>query len=175
MADVNPGLDAATRAALEKLVDIAVPAPVSWVPQTWGWAALGVMLLALAAWAIARWHKRREANRYRTEALAELDRIEAHLDDAAGRARALAEIPSLLKRVALAAWPRREVAALSGGPWVAFLREHGGGRGFPETAARLLDDAEYRPRQALGAMGPEEARAFARAARAWIEGHRVSA
>ncbi len=172
---VLPALDAATRAALERLADVAVPAPVPWVPRTWGWAVLGVLLLALCAWAIVRWRRRREANRYRAEALAELTRLEAALDDDAARARAMAAMPALLKRVALAAWPRPEVAALSGTAWVTFLRAHAGRAVVPDAVARLLDDAEYRSREGPGGIPAAEARAVAGAVRAWIEGHRVSA
>ena len=161
--------------ALEKLADIVVPEPASWLPQTWGWAALAAVALVLAAWEYTRWRRRREANRYRALALRELARLEAALDDDAARVRALAALPELLKRVALAAWPRAEVAPLSGAPWVAFLREHAGRGGLPEAAARLLDDLEYRPSEALARLGAEEAKACARAARAWIEGHRAPA
>ena len=140
---------------IEGLADIAVPAPVSWMPQTWGWAALGIVLLGLAAWAIVTWRRRRERNRYRREALAELS--------GTAREDAHAVIPPLLKRVALSAWPRSEVAALSGDAWVSFLQAHGP---FPEEAARLLDDVEYRPR----ARG-EDIDYLMRASRLWIEKH----
>jgi hypothetical protein len=140
---------------LEGLADIAVPVPVSWMPHTWGWAALGVVLLGLAVWAIVSWRRRRERNRYRREALVELTRT-ANED-------ALTVIPPLLKRVALSAWPRSEVAALSGEAWVSFLRAHGP---FPEDAARLLGDLEYRPR----APG-EDIDLLVHASRLWIEKH----
>ncbi|HEY7041103.1 MAG TPA: DUF4381 domain-containing protein [Methylomirabilota bacterium] len=175
MADPTLALDPAARAALDKLADLAVPAPVSWLPQTWGWAALVAAAIAVAAWAWVRARRRRRANRYRVEALARLARLEAALADGATRAAAVAEIPVLLKRTALAAWPRSDVAALSGAAWVDFLRRHGGRPPLSDGAARLLDDREYHGRDELTAMSAEEARACARAARAWIEGHRVPA
>jgi hypothetical protein len=173
MADTTAPIDAATRATLDKLADIAVPPPVPWLPQTWGWAALGVVLAVLVVWAGIRWRRRRKANRYRVEALAELTRLEAKLGDQTERAEALAAMLGLLKRVALAAWPRAEVASLSGAAWVKFLREHVPGARLPDAAARLLDDGEYRPRSAGATL--DEARAVAGAVRAWIRGHRVSA
>lgn len=175
MVDASPPLDAATSAALEKLADLAIPAPVSWAPQTWGWAALAMAVLALGVWVFVRWRRDREANRYRSEALAELARLEARLNDAATRAEALAAMPPLLKRVALAAWPRPEVALLAGQRWVDFLRAHGGGAAFPDAVARFLDDVEYRSAQALAAVSADDAQAFARAVRGWIEWHHVSA
>jgi hypothetical protein len=122
-----------------------------------------------------RWRRRWLANRYRRDALAELALIESNLGDAAGRAEALAAMPELLKRVALAAWPRAAVAQLSGDQWLAFLRAHGAGDAFDGSAAKLLDDLEYRPAKARDGINEEEARRFAASARRWIEGHVVSA
>lgn len=173
MAETAVSLDATTRAALQKLADIAVPPPVSWMPQTWGWAVLAAAMLALIGWLVVRGARRYAANRYRREGLSELDRIEAKLADDSERGKALAAMPELLKRVALAAWPRTEVASLSGTSWVAFLRAHGGAAGFPDNAARLLDDLEYRPH--APPMSADEARGIVGALRNWIEGHVVSA
>lgn len=175
MAGASPQLDAVTSAALEKLADIVVPPPVPWIPQTWGWAALAVVVLALGVWALVRWRRHREANRYRNEALAELARLEARLNDPAARSEALAAMPPLLKRVALVVWPRPKVASLTEQQWVGFLRANGGGDEFPDAAARILDDVEYRSPQTLAAVSADDAQAFARAARNWIERHRVSA
>jgi cbb3-type cytochrome oxidase subunit 3 len=173
MADQPAQLDAATRATLQQLADISVPPAVSFVPQTWGWVALAILLLvAIIAIAYVR-HRRREANRYRREALAELDRLEFAMRDDAGREQAVLALPPLLKRVALAAWPREAVAPMTGARWVEFLQGHAGSRPFPDAAGRLFEDIEYR----VGGspVGAEEAELFARAARQWIEGHRVSA
>jgi hypothetical protein len=165
-------LTPAAEAALEKLADITVPAPVSWAPQTWGWVAVAVVVLALAVWLVVRAIRRRIANRYRVEALADLAALEAQLDDDGHRAAALAAMPPLVKRVALAAWPRPEVAALSGQPWTAFVRGHAGRDGLPESAATLLADGEYRP-GALATLSAADARRVAGDIRRWIEGHRV--
>jgi hypothetical protein len=174
MADPVPPLDPSLRAALDKLADVVTPAPVSFVPQTWGWAVLAVILVALAAWLAMRWHRHRMANRYRAEALAELARIERTIADGAP-GTALAAIPPLLKRVALTAWPRARVAALTQARWAAFIRTTDTDAASSAPLARLLDDAEYRSAAAAAAMSADDARACTRAARHWIEAHRVSA
>lgn len=167
--------DPITRLALDQLTDIVMPLPVSWWPQTWGWGLLGLIVLALAAAAFVRWLRRYRANRYRREALADLAELEGRLADEATRADALAAIPVLLKRVALAAWPRSAVASLTGKAWLAFLREHDATQSFDASASRLLDDLEYRSRTSLGSINETDARRFASSARQWIEGHVVSA
>ncbi len=171
MAETAPTLDPSVRAALEKLADVATPPPVSYVPQTWGWAALALVILALAAWGFAHWLRRCDANRYRAEALAELGAIEKRVGE--GDAAALAALPPLLKRVALAAWPRARVAALSQESWVRFLSENErGGAAMPEPLAALLITREYR---SSAKPGPTVSDACLRAARHWIEAHDVSA
>ena len=175
MADPSPVLDPSVRAALQKLADIAVPPPVSMMPQTWGWVALGVLVLALLAWGLVRWHRHREANRYRSEALAALAGIERALDSGATAAETLPAIPPLLKRVALAAWPRPQVASLAQTPWVDFLQASEHASEIPRSLATLLNDVEYRPPAALAAISPDDARACVKIAKDWIERHRVSA
>lgn len=175
MADSAPALGPSVRAALEKLADIAVPQPVSLVPQTWGWLALAVVVLALAVWLLVRWHRHREANRYRNEALAELASLERAMAGGAAAGAALAALPPLLKRVALAAWPRPRVAALAQARWVDFLRETEREASLPAPLAELLNDVEYRPPRELSALSADDARACAEVARHWIEAHRVSA
>lgn len=160
---------------LSGLADLVEPAPVSWLPQTAGWLALGIAAVAAGIWLFVSWRRRREANRYRVEALRELARLDAALCDDMRRGAALAAVPPLLKRVALAAWPRSEVASLSGAGWVAFLRANAAGVELPEETARLLDDLEYRPPASLAAVSASDAEALVRAARAWIEKHRVPA
>jgi hypothetical protein len=170
-AHVTP-LTPAAKAALEKLADLAVPAPTPWTPQTWGWAVLAVALLGLVVWLVVRAVQHRRANRYRVEALADLAVLESRFGDDRQRAAALAAMPAVLKRVALAAWPRSEVASLSGGTWVAFLRAHAGRHGLVDEAARVLDDGEYRA-ASLAPLSAADAERIANHLRLWIEEHRV--
>jgi hypothetical protein len=157
--------------ALRSLKDIVVPAPVSWMPQTWGWLIVALLLLfAILLWcalAYRRWRK----NAYRREALKHLEEIEVAVRDAGKRARALNDLGELVKRTALAAWPREDVAATSGSAWAAFLVAHGdmtNSEGFH----RFFDDLEY---QAGTPVSTEVADGLVRDARRWIEGHHVPA
>jgi len=190
MADVAPdpgasapALDLATRAALEKLHDIVAPPPPSWLPQTWGWAVLAVLVAAAVALAYVRRRRRLAANLYRRQALAELAAIASRLGADAGagaerdpgaRADALRALPPLLKRTALAAWPRDAVARLTERSWTDWLRASSPSP-LPDATVRLLDDLEYRSPQALAALTEDDAHACIAAARQWIETHRVPA
>ncbi|MBP1886849.1 DUF4381 domain-containing protein [Sinorhizobium mexicanum] len=167
--------DPALAATLRDLADVALPAPVSMLPQTWGWAVLGAIILAAVAAALWLWLRRRATNRYRREALSELAGIEQYLADPATRGMALAQLPPLLKRVALAAWPRETVADLNGPLWVGFLAARSGGARLSPEFTRFFEEAEYRGEDALGLTDEKRARAYAAAARQWIEGHDVRA
>ncbi|MCA1406329.1 DUF4381 domain-containing protein [Ensifer sp. IC3342] len=167
--------DPALAATLRDLADLALPAPVSMLPQTWGWAVLGAVILLAVIAASWLWLRRRATNRYRREALSELARIERYLADPATRGTALAELPPLLKRVALAAWPRETVADLNGPLWVGFLSARSGGAGLSPESARFFEEAEYRGEEALRLTDEKKARGYALAARQWIEGHDVRA
>jgi hypothetical protein len=172
-APAVPPPDSKAQAILAQLDDIVTPPPPDWWPHTWGWVALGVVLLAFLIWVAWRALKRYSANRYRREALVELARIEAQLRAPGTRATALAALPSLLKRTALAAWPRAEVARLSGTPWRDFLSAQTRAAIDP-AAQRLLDDLEYRGADALRAIPENDALAATRAVRRWIESHRAT-
>ncbi|MCB1007739.1 MAG: DUF4381 domain-containing protein [Acidobacteria bacterium] len=160
--------------ALSDLADISVPDPVGWYPPAWGWWALGGLLLVALLALAARRIRRHVRDRYRREALAECAALLPRLDDENERAAALAAMAAILKRTALAAWPRPEVASLAGRPWVEFLRQNAGRARLDEPIAALLDAAEYRP-ASLAEVSREDARSCARSVRAWIEDHHVPA
>jgi hypothetical protein len=142
---------------LDRLAEPLEPAPVSMVPQTAGWTVLAVLLALFLAWFAWRWVKRWRANAYRRAALAELD---AAGDDPA-------TVADILRRTALAAWPRDRVASLSGADWLRFLDATGGGGGFLDGPGAALASAPYRPGAAAPASG-----LGALAAR-WVRRHRV--
>ncbi len=175
MATAPPPKDPLLEAALRGLADIALPQPVSMMPQTTAWAVLGFLILLLIAFACWRWYRRWEANRYRREALVDLRKIEAGLAATTTRGEALVALPVLLKRTALSIWPRESVAGLHGTGWTGFLDAHSGGPVFPIASARFFEEAEYRGSQALATVPEPEARAYAAAARHWIEAHHVRA
>jgi hypothetical protein len=168
--DSVPAPDPMTEMALRTLHDIAMPQPVSWMPQTWGWALLAtVVLLALLATAI-RAIRRFRRNAYRREALRLLADLEEGMGETGDRAHAFRQLAELLKRTALAAWPRSQVAALAGTEWVEFIDQSADSG--PELA-RLLDDLEYRENVALSTLSHSQATDAVRSANRWIEQHHV--
>ena len=94
------------------LRDIHLPPPVSWWPPAPGWwIVFAILLLASIVVGFRGWRSWR-ANAYRRAALRELR-----------EAMCVAEIAEILKRTALCAYPRTDVAALSGSAWCNWLAQ----------------------------------------------------
>ena len=149
------------------LVDIPLPGPISLWPQTLA-ARIVIALLIAGAVAGAWWFIRSwRANRYRRTALAELDRIAHPLATGDAQTTSAAALALLVRRTALAAFPREQVAALAGPSWLAFLDRSYGGDEFSHGAGSALDVAPYRPSHASA----QESRALIDLVRRWIKTH----
>lgn len=148
---------------MDLLHGIILPEPVSWLPQTQGWRVAGAWLLAVAVIGSWHWIAYRRRNRYRRDAQAELSAI---ADEAATTpAIAAARICSLLKRTALAVYPRQAVASLYGADWARFLAESSRGDAVVSNAADALAGGAYR--------ADADGRALIEPARRWIRVHRA--
>ncbi|MCB1483438.1 MAG: DUF4381 domain-containing protein [Hyphomicrobiaceae bacterium] len=149
---------------LAGLIDIPLPPEVSLWPQTWPsrilLAVVVVGLIYAAVWSVRRWH----ANRYRREALSELKRIEASAATSTP-AELSAALASLVRRTAVAAFPRDQIAPLTGSAWLSFLDRTDGRRAFSEGPGRALEISAYRPAPTVNS---EE---LINAVRSWIKLH----
>lgn len=143
--------------SLDLLEDLVAPGPVSWWPlaPAW-WILIAIVALATGAGGWIAWRRWR-ADAYRRAALRELDALN---DGARG-------VPTLLKRVALSAWPRPEVAGLAGGQWITFLRKASPESFDRQTAEDLLSIGYDSPQM----VADREAQLI-RSARHWITTHR---
>jgi hypothetical protein len=136
---------------LTQLRDIHLPPSVSWWPPAPGWWIVGVILLVSALCAVVL-IRRRIANRWRREALRELDTLRAARLAQRQRPQAsLNGLSVLLRRVAISRFPRDEVASLHGGPWLAFLDRTFGQSGTFQPVGRLLSSGPYERNVAINA------------------------
>ncbi len=142
--------------------EIVLPEAVSLWPSTPGWKLLALALMAYASLKLVRFVRRWWHDRYRRAALSRL----------AGLApgQQLAELPFLLKATALHAYPRTQVAALSGERWLEFLDQHCPEISFQgETGQQLLQIA-YLPQPRWQIDEAQASRLIAQS-RTWIERH----
>ena len=149
------------------LIDVPLPPHVSLWPQTWPARITVALLLAgtiVAGWRFARyWH----ANRYRRAALAELRQVTQTLGADAAPNQLATQLSVLVRRTALAAFPREQVASLSGSAWLAFLDRTSGGTDFSRGAGRWLASAPY----ARNEPDDSQRDALIDLTRHWIRGH----
>ena len=98
--------------SLSELQDIVLPAvPPFWPPAPGFWILL--FLLVVAATSFWRWRRSHyRKNAYRRAGLELLE-----------QAHSVRDVSLVLKRVALAAWPRDRVASLYGSEWADFLND----------------------------------------------------
>lgn len=150
--------------------EIVPPDPVSWWPSAPGWKFLGALLLLWAGVRTVRMIRRWWRNRYRREALRHLSRLEREK----GWREVVAALPYYLKAVALHAYPRVEVASLSGEAWARFLDAHYDGPAFAGAAGKKLLLLAYLPPERRE-INEAEARRLIDMARLWIATHREAA
>ncbi len=143
-------------APLDNLHDFYQPPPPPWYPQTIGWYVVFATAALLLLWLAMHLLRRRRENRYRREALRELASIEA------------TQLSALLKRTALSAWPREEVAALSGPAWLRFLDTSAHKPLFESTPENRIEDLALSPSK----LSSEDESALRSAAGSWIKHHK---
>lgn len=128
--------------SLDLLHDIITAEPAPFWPPAPGWigvlAVISLLVLTGLVWMIIH----RQQNRYRHEALSELARLETLAAASDNQYEAVCNMSVLLKRTALTAFPRPEVATLSGTAWFTFL-DSTGGTGFTKGHGEALESAIY--------------------------------
>ena len=188
--------------SIDQLKEMALPAPVSYAPQTWGWWALLVLLVVTLLVVAARrvWQWRRD--RYRREALVRLEELRRRSNDLS----ALRELPELLKRVAISmpnakpvgasllakkalrstsmatdttpsragSLPQGSPAALGNEDWQIFLQRHSK-QPLPTDFSQQLAHLAYAPDATLQAMPTEQRQQLFSTCKTWVEHHHVAA
>lgn len=145
--------------------------PFSYLPHTWAWLVLGLVLLALALVWLGLHRRRWLRGRYRREALQRLDRLARA--EGNQRLAALRELPVLLKRVALSMPDAPPVASLAGAQWQVFLEQRAGQR-LPPDFVPTLQRLAYAPDAHLLALDAQQVAVLFSTSRRWIEGHHVA-
>ncbi|MBD9442528.1 DUF4381 domain-containing protein [Pseudomonas sp. PDM04] len=158
--------------SIDQLQEIALPAPIGYAPQTWGWwVLLGVLVLTALTIAIQRYRQWRH-DAYRREALVRLAQLHTRMDDLS----ALRELPELLKRTALSMPSTTPVgaAALGNEDWQGFLQRHSP-QPLPADLSRQLALLAYAPDATLQALPADQRERLFATCQHWVEHHHVAA
>jgi len=160
-------VNSANAQALSDLRDIHLPGAISFWPLAPGWWLIlgGLLALALSVHLYLR-ARRRSLKR---AAVRELDGIETSYRSSGDVARLALSLATLLRRVAIARFPRRDVASLHGCDWSRFLVGTSGERGLTVEMVHDLSLAVYAGPNADVEVSRVEA--WTTAARNWIRGN----
>jgi hypothetical protein len=161
-------------ASLVNLHDIISAPQAAWWPPAPGWFMLAAAFLTGVIAGLWRWLMWWRSNAYRRVALAQLAHLEVQLQDAGQREASLRILPELVKRTALAVWPRQTVASLSDEAWLVWLDETWQEQLFSAGPGRLLPLLAYADASRLSALTAEEIGALVSLIRNWIRLHRRS-
>jgi hypothetical protein len=147
---------------LANMADLALPEPVSfWPPAAGVWIVSG---MAAAMLAVAGW---RALRRYRADAY--LRCAVAEIDAVAGGDAAIPEaISAILKRAAIVAYGREDVASLTGPAWAGFITRTAP-VGVQTTALTASLASLFAPQAVELAIGTS---ALVAQAKAWLHGQR---
>jgi hypothetical protein len=155
--------------SIEQLKEIALPPPVSYAPQTWGWWVLLCLLVIAVLLVSARryWQWRRD--RYRREALVRL------VVGAGVLAKAPGQTTSMLNGgpSSRASPLPQDPATLGGADWQAFLERHSA-QPLPADFSQQLAQLAYAPDTVLLALPSIQRDQLFATCKHWVEHHHVA-
>jgi hypothetical protein len=149
---------------LTNIHEIILPEPISSWPQGAGWWALLILIVACGLrWAWLQ-YRHWKANAYRRAGIERLGQLREQIES--GQTQCLAQLPELVRQVALCVYPRRRVVALSGREWLDFL-ERSTDRSIPD----ILQSLAYCSEQQLREVGENQKQQLFDWIVYWIETH----
>lgn len=127
---------------LSQLRDIHYPAPISIWPLAPGWYFVIVIVCLSVMYGIYAWIRYWRRHRIKRIVLKRIAELQAQ--QAIASNNVAVELSSLLKRAALAKFPRHKVAGLYGEDWLLFLDKTALTQDFSQGPGRLLIICPYR-------------------------------
>lgn len=150
--------------AIQGIVELTLPEPVSMLPHTPGWWLLLALVVGAAVAAARRRRQRWLNNRYRRDALERLVEIQTRLAD--DDRSALRELAPLLRATALTAGDRAALTRLSGPAWQDAVNAMA-----PDLTPVPVLELERLAYEPLTTDRAIDDGALIDALRAWISGH----
>lgn len=129
---------------LAQLRDIHLPDPVNWWPPAPGWWLLALVIVVIIGGAVYLLIRHLRFNRYRKAARLALKQIKESCSLLDNR-EIVAQLATLLRRVAIHTCGREAVAPLVGESWLQFLDAKGRTDQFTVGPGKVLGEGHYQP------------------------------
>lgn len=146
--------------------DLIEPDPVTFSFDAPGWKFLFLSLLLISLFLAYKKWLQFQQNRYRREALKQLRILEDHKGQE--NVQMVNDVMRLLKYTALRVFSRKEVAALHGGEWLAFLDSTCDKSNFTDLEQFILGEVYKKPSSDLD---ENKLQALLKESKIWIKGH----
>ncbi len=135
---------------LQELRDVHLPDPISlWPPAPGWWALSGLLVIGAIGFLWIRMYRRR--TQARRLAINELGAIKQYYDIHRDDQWLVQRLSGIVRRYAIATFPRTEVAGLVGSSWLQFLDRSGRTNQFTDGAGHLLSSGPYQKQAVVSA------------------------
>lgn len=126
---------------LEDFIETQAPEPISWIPQTIGWHVVLLFILYFVTKKVVREYLKYKRNAYRREAMSWLSSLAAK--PSSNQLAQMGQLPALLRKTAIIASGREEVASLTGKEWENWLDKRCTKTSFANDCKGLINKLAY--------------------------------
>ncbi len=149
---------------LSGLAEPSLPENISWIPNAPGWYVVAGIIICVILYRAYLAYRQYQANAYRRMALIELDKLQKHSEG-------VKQLPHLLRKTALDAYPRSLVSPLLGSQWEQWLDEQCQGSQFSTQFNGLLASLSYSPKVSID---QHQSQGLYTQVAHWIQHHEVN-
>lgn len=128
---------------LAQLRDVHLPDPLSIWPPAPGWFLLAALIIGGMLGIVYIIYRHWKKQTPKRQALKQLNELAFRYQQNKQAALIIPELSILLRRLALAYFPRIETAGLCGNEWLTFLNTTGNTSAFTDKISTILTDAPY--------------------------------
>lgn len=157
--DANP--------VLSSLHEIIAPTGINWMPQTLGWQIVLLLVFCFLLYRLYLHIDRYISNAYRRAAIVELNACAESSED-------YERVSKILRRTALYAFDRKQVASLIGADWESWLDKQCKGSDFSGEFKGLLSQLAYAPHSVdtQSTISQDKLSSFKSQVTVWVKHHR---
>jgi len=151
-----------------KLRDIHLPGSPGFWPLAPGWWLLLVLILLATSWLLFKLLRRMTEKKRQQQIISQYSALETRLIKNPDN-KAIANINTFLRQLAINKYPRSDIASLTGVKWLHFLDESGNTHEFTQGAGRILEDAPYQSVHQSGELQNLNIAELAPLLRSWVK------